>query len=95
MPRALFALDQNYPVPILSTLSEYMPEAELVPVSEIDTRLTDVDDWQILVALMHHGRPWAGLITHDLDFLRSPRELAALIQTKLAVVVAEATVTTR
>jgi hypothetical protein len=90
MPRALFALDHNYPLPILSALSEYIPEAELVPLSEIDRRLPDLEDWQVLVALRLHNRAWAGLVTNDADFLTSPRELAALIQTKLAVVVAEA-----
>src|SRR5712692_3158499 len=90
MPRALFALDHNYPLPILSALAEYIPEAELVPLSEIDPRLPLLEDWEVLVALRRHPRPWAGLITNDADFLTSPRELAALIQTGLAVVVAEA-----
>src|SRR5437016_226219 len=89
MPRALFALDHNYPLPILSAMGDYMPEVQLVTLSDIDPRLPDLEDWQVLVALRHHERSWAGLITNDADFLRSPRELAALIQTKLAVVVAE------
>jgi hypothetical protein len=90
MPRALFALDHNYPLPILSALADYIPEAQLVPLSEIDPRLPELEDWQILVALRLHARPWAGLVTNDADFLTSPRELAALIQTGLAVVVADA-----
>src|SRR5713101_689370 len=60
MPRALFALDHSYPLPILSALAEYIPEAELVPLSEIDPRLPLLEDWEVLVALRRHPRPWAG-----------------------------------
>jgi len=41
----------------------------------------DLDDWELLLALHHHGRSWDGLITTDSSMLRHGPELAALIQT--------------
>ena len=90
MTAKLFALDHNFPPTILVALTEYIPEALLVPIGEIDARMPLLEDWQVLVALMHHSRKWTGLITNDGDFASEPREIAALIQTKLAVVIAEA-----
>lgn len=52
MPRRLFALDQNFPQPIVSALRDFMVEAELVALADIDPRLGDVDDWQVLLALL-------------------------------------------
>ena len=56
MPRRLFALDQNFPQPIVSALSEFMAEAEFVALADIDARLADLDDWEVLLALHHHER---------------------------------------
>jgi hypothetical protein len=50
--------------------------------------MPDLDDWQLLLALHHHQRPWDGLITTDSSMLNQARELATLVQTKLTVVVA-------
>jgi hypothetical protein len=89
MPR-LFALDQNFPQPILDTLDRFIPEAELLPLADIDVRLIEnTEDWEVLLALHHHERPWDGLITADSSMLNLPRELAVLMQTRLALVVAE------
>jgi hypothetical protein len=88
--RRLFALDQNFPQPIVEVLRDYMVEAELVPFDAIDARLSVLDDWTVLLALHHHARPWDGLITTDSSMLRLPRELSVLMQTKLTLVVAEA-----
>lgn len=85
----LFALDQNFPQGIASVLDEYMAEADLVPVEQIDPRMATVDDWEILLALSHHEYPWDGLITTDSGMLSLPREIAVLCQTKLTLVVAE------
>jgi hypothetical protein len=90
VPRRLFALDQNFPLPIVEVLSEYMAEAELVPIADIDSRLADLDDWEVLLALHHHERGWDGLITTDSGMLSLPRELCVLMQTHLTLVVAEA-----
>jgi hypothetical protein len=87
MPR-LFALDQNFPDPIVKVLSEFQVEATLVPVREIDVRLveTDMDDWELLLALHLHSDPWDGLITTDTSMLNLPRELSVLMQTRLTLV---------
>ena len=87
MPR-LFALDHNFPSPIVSVLAGFQTDAELVRVDRIDPRLADLDDWELLLALHHHERPWDGLITTDRSMLRQPLELVTLIQTKLTLVVA-------
>jgi hypothetical protein len=39
VPR-LFALDQNFPRPIIEVLVEYQADAELVPLSAIDPALS-------------------------------------------------------
>lgn len=90
MPR-LFALDHNFPEPIVEVLSDVQEgsgDAELVSVSDIDPRMADLDDWEIMLALHHHERPWDGLITTDSSILNQPPELAVLIQTKLTLIVA-------
>lgn len=84
----LFALDQNFPQPIVNVLQDFQTDADLVPVSGIDPRMAELDDWQLLLALRHHERPWDGLITTDSSILFQPLELAVLIQTRLTLVVA-------
>jgi len=88
----LFALDQGFPQPIVNSLHEYLEnEASLVPLSTIDERLSsDMNDWEILLALHHHIDPWDGLISTDSGMLNLGRELAALMQTKLTLVVCRA-----
>jgi hypothetical protein len=86
--RKLFALDHNFPQPIVDVLTEYQEDAELVRVDGIDDRLPQLDDWALLLALHHHDRPWDGLITTDTSMLNRAREMAAVMQTKLTLVVA-------
>jgi len=71
-------------------LREFMTEPELVAVGDIDPRLTDIDDWEVLLSLHHHAVGWDGLITTDSGMLSLPRELSALLQTRLTLVVADA-----
>jgi hypothetical protein len=89
MPR-LFALDHNFPEPIVEVLSEVQDggEADLVSVSDIDPRMADLDDWEIMLALHHHERNWDGLITTDSSMLNQPPELAVLLQTNSTLIVA-------
>jgi hypothetical protein len=82
----LFALDQNFPRPIVEVLVEYQAAAELVPLPSIDAALAELDDWEVLLALHHHREQWDGLITTDTSILNQPRELAVLIQTRLTLV---------
>lgn len=88
MPR-LFALDHNFPDPIVSVLSDFQADAELVRIDAIDARMADLDDWELLLALHHHDLPWDGLITTDSSMLNQGPELAALLQTRLTLVVAK------
>ena len=90
MPRR-FALDQNFPEPIVDGLADWLAQdAELVPVRQLDARMTTLDDWEVLAALHARETVWDGLITTDAKILSLPRELAVLCQTKLTLVVAEA-----
>lgn len=82
-----FALDQNFPQPIVKVLQEFQADAELVPVSSIDKRMAELEDWELLLALYHHEQPWDGLITTDSSILFQPLELTVLIQTHLTLVV--------
>lgn len=90
MPRR-FALDQNFPEPIVDGLVDWLAsDAELMPIRRIDKRLATLDDWEVLQALHTDARAWDGLITTDAKILSLPRELAVLCQTKLTLVAAEA-----
>ena len=57
MPR-LFALDHNFPQPIIDALIDFSVEAELVRVDRIDDRMPELDDWELLLAL-HPPSPGA------------------------------------
>jgi hypothetical protein len=83
-------LTRNFPQPVGDALSDYMVEEELVAVAEIDGRLAELDDWEVLLALRHHEQDWDGLITTDSGMLSLPRELFVLLQTHLTLVVAHA-----
>jgi len=84
----LFALDHNFPQPIVDVLAEFQEDAELIRVIDVHPDLAELDDWELLLALRHDARPWAGLITTDSSMLNQPLELSVLIQTKLTLVVA-------
>lgn len=84
----LFALDQNFPEPIIGALNDFIPEAELVPLRQIDPILSEIDDWEVLLSLRHHKRRWDGLITNDGRMVNLPREMAVLRQTNLTLVIA-------
>jgi hypothetical protein len=84
--RRLFALDQNFPAPIVKVLERYQTDVELVRLPEIDRRLGALDDWEVLLALHLHERQWDGLITTDTSMLNQPLELSVLIQIGLTLV---------
>ena len=87
MPR-LFALDHNFPQPIVDELAEFQEDAELVRIDQVHPRMPDLDDWEDLLELVHDESDWDGLITTDSSILNQPLELSVLIQTKLTLVVA-------
>lgn len=81
-PRRL-ALDQNFPTPILRALEDYIIDVQLVPLREIHERLPSLDDRELVIALQQLG--YTGLVTNNYKMLKNPRELAAIIATKLTV----------
>ncbi len=77
------ALDQNFPTPILNAVAEYLVDVEFMPLIKIDRRLSLLDDRQLIIALHQLGFP--GLITNNYKMLKNPKELAAIIATKVTV----------
>ena len=87
MTRRLFALDHNFPQPLLAAMADVLPQAELVPVRDIDPTFADLDDWELLRELHRHAKPWDGMITNDEALLSLPKEMTVLSQTGLTLVV--------
>jgi hypothetical protein len=81
---ALFALDQNFPQPIVEGLRDWLEaDAELTPIADIHREMATLDDWQVLLALHTDRRSWDRLITTDRGMLNLPRELTVPCQTKV------------
>jgi hypothetical protein len=81
--RVEFALDQNFPEPILRSLDQFIVDVRLVPLREIDERLPRLGDRELLIALNQLG--WTGLVTNNYRMLKNPRELAAILRTRVTV----------
>ena len=82
-PRTELALDQNFPEPILRALDDFVVDVRLVPLREIHRSLPTLDDRQLLIAL--HQLGWTGLVTNNYRMLKNPKELAAILKTKITV----------
>ncbi len=89
MPPRLFALDHNFPQPVLAAMAHALPQVELVPIRDIDPTFADLDDWELLCELHRHERPWDGMITNDDAMLSLPKEMTVLSQTGRTLVVAK------
>jgi hypothetical protein len=76
-----FALDQNYPSPVIQAFGTLMPYAELSAVADIDPALAVLDDWELFLALHRLHPRWDGLITNDDSLLAQPKEMTVLSQT--------------
>lgn len=76
-------LDQNFPEPILRCLEEFILDVKLVPLRQIDKRLSTLDDRELLIALRQLG--YSGLVTNNYKMLKNPSELAAILKTRLTV----------
>jgi hypothetical protein len=87
--RRLFALDQNFPEPIVRALGDFLDCADLVPVRRIDEGMPLLEDWELLAALARHTRPWDGLITSDDSMLNDARSMTILEKTRLTLVIAQ------
>lgn len=85
--RLRLALDHNFPTPILAVLERYLPDLDLVPIKAIDHRMPDLGDRELILAL--HQAGWPVLVTSNHKMLRNPKELAAILRTKLTVVAIE------
>lgn len=87
-PALRFALDQNFPTPLINAVCGYLPaELELRSLREIDARLSDLDDRPLFIAL--HQLGWDGLITNNYKMLDVPTEIAAIVKTKMIVIAIE------
>jgi hypothetical protein len=84
-----FALDHNFPAPVLGAFKIMMPKAELVAIAAIDKSLAELDDWELFVALHQHQEHWDALITNDDKLLALEKEMTVLSQTNLTLVVAK------
>ena len=80
-------LDQNFPEPILGQLESWMGGIELLPLRTIDEKLTHLDDRSLLIALKQLD--FEGLVTLNYKMLRNPKELAAVLKTKLNIFAVE------
>lgn len=47
MTRRLFALDHNFPQPVLAAFADALPQAELVPIRDIEPSFAELDDWEL------------------------------------------------
>jgi hypothetical protein len=78
-----FALDQNFPTPIVDCLAQYIVGVDLSSLHQIDPRLCDLDDRPLLIALRQLG--FDGLVTNNYRMFDVPSEVAAILATKLTV----------
>lgn len=76
-------LDHNFPEPILRCLDEFIPDIGLLPLRQIHPVLPQLGDRELLIAL--HQLGYKGLITSNYKMLQNPRELAAVLKTKITV----------
>ena len=80
-------LDQNFPEPILVAIEPWIGDIELLPLRKIDRRLTEFDDRRLMLALSQLG--FEGLVTLNYKMLRNPRELAAVLKTRMTIFAVE------
>ena len=76
-------IDQNFPEPIIESLSPYVPDIDFLPLRKIAPQLIDASDRELLIAL--HRLQFNWLVTLNYKMLRNPAELAAVIKTKINV----------
>jgi len=88
-PRLRLALDQNFPIPLITAVSAYTPQdIKLTHITNIDPRLSELSDRKLFIALRQLG--YDGLVTNNYKMLSVPEELAAIVKTKAVVVAIEA-----
>ena len=83
-----FALDQNYPVSLVTAMAPFMPPGiELAHVHALDPDFSELSDADLIVALAEAGIDC--LITTDYHMLDDPETVSALVSTKLNLIVVE------
>lgn len=90
--RRRFALDQNFPEPIVDALQSLLSDVlkvDLVPVRKIRTDFSTLSDWELMLEL-HRDKGqqhWDGLISNDDKMLYLPKEMSVLSQTALSLII--------
>lgn len=52
VPRMRLALDQNFPIPLINAVSDFLPSnMHIAHLKSIDRRLSDLDDRSLVIAL--------------------------------------------
>ena len=81
-------LDHNFPEPILDCLRDAISDVNLLPLRRINSKLPELDDRQLIIALYQLG--YSGFVTSNYKMLDNPRELAAVMATRMSVFAIEA-----
>jgi hypothetical protein len=83
------ALDQNFPLPLVRAFEPFIPPSiKLEHLAKIDPALSRVTDDELVREL--NRRNYDGLVTTDYHMLDDPETVAAMVDTKLTVLVIEA-----
>lgn len=84
-----FALDQNFPLPLVEAMAGFMPPAiELVHVHKINPAFSELADAELVVALAASSIDV--LVTTDYHMLDDPETVSAIIATRMKLLVVEA-----
>jgi hypothetical protein len=90
-PRRRFALDQNFPEPIIESLQPLLStvlRVDLVPVRKIRTDFSTLKDWELILELHKDtSQRWDGLISNDDKMLSLAKEMTVLSQSRLTLVI--------
>jgi len=81
------ALDQNFPVPILKCVEPFLEDINFTHIAAIDPRLSEIDDWQLIVALSHRG--FHALASSDYNMLNQHRVACAAHRTGTSLILIE------
>jgi hypothetical protein len=83
-----FVLDHNFPWLAVRGI-QWPPILRITPLVDVDRQLVaNHDDWQVIVRLAERGDV-DGFITNDAGILEQAREMVALRETRLALVVTD------
>lgn len=81
------ALDHNFPEPLLRSISRWLPEVEFHWIKDLDGRLNELEDHELIYELYRRGFPV--MVTNNHKMLDDPRVLVAIEQTRVTVAAIE------